>query len=190
MLIPICAHTADLHAPTLIHTFDIHLPPHLAPHVQYLPGIIALFALLMITAVQRYALPPPVGRWPAATRVISWIVPRSSARGCATAASRTTPPPHTRSTAPPSRRDTLSYDSFGDDGEFCRARGWLLLAYLVSFAAVAGAVLVMLHRFATEDAASRWVGVAAVLEVAAILGSGLVFFVARAPDEEADYGGF
>lgn len=49
-------------------------------------------------------------------------------------------------------RDEIDYDPFSDEGVYCRARTWLLAAYAVSFGAVFGSVMVMLHRYGLEDA--------------------------------------
>lgn len=43
------------------------------------------------------------------------------------------------------RDELLSYDPY-DEGTFCRSRFWLLMAYGVCLGAIAGSVLVMLHR--------------------------------------------
>lgn len=39
----------------------------------------------------------------------------------------------------------MSYDAY-DEGVYCRSRIWLLMAYALSLGAIAGSVLVMLHR--------------------------------------------
>ncbi|KAK2076407.1 hypothetical protein QBZ16_000932 [Prototheca wickerhamii] len=81
----------------------------------------------------------------------------------------------------------VDYDPFGDEGVYCRLRSWLLAAYVVSFVAVGGAVIVMLHHFGDATQDTRWIGVACVLETATILGSALLFFVSRTPGEEGGY---
>lgn len=55
----------------------------------------------------------------------------------------------------------MDYDPFGDEGVYCRLRSWLLAAYVVSFVAVGGAVIVMLHHFgdATQGEWEARVGV-------------------------------
>eukprot|EP00877_Chromochloris_zofingiensis_P002392 jgi/Chrzof1/12153/Cz06g23030.t1 len=113
---------------------------HKVPADQYIPGIVATLALVMINCIRR--------------------------------------------------DDLQDYDPF-DDGGFCRSRFWLFLSYVVSFAAVVGAVWVLLHRYALnpEQAGEIWPGVAGVFQVACILGSGLLFFVSRTP-ADGEYGGY
>jgi hypothetical protein len=107
---------------------------------QYLPGIIATLALIMINCVRRWVrarsrlqyLPPP-----------SLPPPPSAPRP--KAASTAHQP--SRAWRPPARRDDLQdYDPF-DDGGFCRSRFWLFISYIVSFGAVAGAVWVLLQDY-------------------------------------------
>ncbi len=138
-------------------------------------------------------------------------------------------------------RDELQeYDPF-DEGVFCRSRIWLFISYMVSFAAVAGAVWVLLGHYALNpDVTNVWPGVAglfqvlhyyandlltsgielvsdvrsvssvlawayptaqsvqpclksctgSVVQVTLILGSALLFFVARTPSAESNYGGY
>lgn len=54
---------------------------------------------------------------------------------------------HTRLPPLPRHRsdELLSYDTY-DEGMYCRSRIWLLMAYALSLGAIAGSVLVMLHR--------------------------------------------
>ncbi|GAB4823760.1 hypothetical protein N2152v2_010806 [Parachlorella kessleri] len=111
--------------------------PDKIPFTQYLPGIIATFALIMINAV---------------------------------------------------RRDELQSFDY-DEGVYCRARFWLLSAYIVSIGAIIGSVLVMLHYYALPDE-SKWPGLANVFSVACILGSALLFFMSRTPGEEGGGGGY
>lgn len=93
------------------------------PFSQYLPGIIATLALIMINSVRRDEL--------------------------------------------------LSYDTY-DEGMYCRSRIWLLMAYALSLGAIAGSVLVMLHRGGE---------VSSILQVACILGAALVLFTSRSEGE-------
>lgn len=89
------------------------------------------------------------------------------------------------------RRSELDeYDPF-DEGVFCRSRLWLFISYIVSFAAVAGAVWVLLGHYALNpDVTNVWPGVAGLFQVTLILGSALLFFVARTPSTESNYGGY
>jgi len=103
---------------------------------NYLPGIAATFALLLVNAV----------RWD----------------------------------------EVQSYDPWDDDGVYCRSRVWLLLAYLVSGGAIAGAAVVMIHS------GGSLLGMACVMQVACILGAALLFFVSRSEGEGGGdgYGSF
>ena len=77
---------------------------------------------------------------------------------------------------PPRCRDELlSYDA-SDEGEFCRSRFWLLMAYAISLGSIGGSVLVMLHKGGD---------VAPILQVAFILGSALVLFTSRSEGESS-----
>ena len=123
--------------PSLVNT-------HAIISLQYLPGIIAMLALLMITAVRRCAGEP----WQTVSCKKSGLL-----------CSQTLPHPHPWPR--PARRDQVDYDPFGDEGVYCRLRSWLLAAYVVSFVAVGGAVIVMLHHFgdATQGEWGPHVGV-------------------------------
>ena len=48
------------------------------------------------------------------------------------------------------REEIEQYDAF-DEGVYCRARFWLLSAYVVSVGAIIGSVLVMLHYYSLPD---------------------------------------
>lgn len=81
--------------------------------------------------------------------------------------------------------EVQGYDPWNDDGVYCRSRVWLLIAYLVCGGAIAGAAGVMI---ASGGAA---VGMAAVMQVACIIGAALLFFVSRSDGEGGDgYGSF
>jgi hypothetical protein len=82
----------------------------------------------------------------------------------------------------PFRDELASYDPWSDDGAFCRSRTWMLLAYTTCVGAIAGAVVVMIH------VGGAWLGLAATLQVALVLGGALVLFVSRPPGE--DGGGY
>ena len=63
------------------------------------------------------------------------------------------------------REELQDFDAF-DEGVFCRARSWLFLSYVVSFAAITGAVWVLLQDYALNDAvAQTWPGVAGLFQV-------------------------
>ena len=75
----------------------------------------------------------PIG---SAAQLSCLVVLRSTTRAC----------PHPPATLPRHRSDELlSYDTY-DEGVYCRSRIWLLMAYALSLGAIAGSVLVMLHR--------------------------------------------
>ena len=82
-------------------------------------------------------------------------------------------------------RDDLHAD-FDDEGVYCRARSWLFVSYVVSFAAIIGSVWVLLQDYALNDASNTvWPGVAGLLQVTLILASGLLFFISRTPSEDS-----
>lgn len=89
-------------------------------------------------------------------------------------------------------RDELDdqYDAF-DEGVYCRSRFWLFISYLVSLGAIIGSILVLLHFYAwNPDVTTLWPGVAAIFQVILILGSALLFFVARTSSTSDSYGGY
>mmetsp|Transcript_31909 Transcript_31909/g.70919 ORF Transcript_31909/g.70919 Transcript_31909/m.70919 type:complete len:167 (+) Transcript_31909:95-595(+) len=91
------------------------------------------------------------------------------------------------------RRDDLSdIDPFDDAASFCRTRFWLFVSYVVSFASIVSAVWVMIQHYSSNPdftAAEKWPGAAGIFQVTFILGSGLLFFVARTPGEN-EYEGY
>ena len=69
-----------------------------------------------------------------------------------------------------------NYDPW-DEGVYCRSRIWLLLAYLLSGGAVAGAVAVMI------GSGGGPIGIACTVQVASLLGAALLFFISRSEGE-------
>jgi hypothetical protein len=80
-----------------------------------------------------------------------------------------------------SRADVAEAAASGEEGAEARARAWLLLSWLLAFAAVGGAVAVLL---ATAGAA---VGVASVVQSALVLAAALVFWSWRSDGGGGDY---
>ena len=75
-----------------------------------------------------------------------------------------------------------NYDPW-DEGVYCRSRTWLLFAYVLSGGAVAGAVAVMI------GSSGGPIGVACTIQVAALLGAAMLFFVSRSEGEDGvEYG--
>lgn len=108
-------------------------PPSRSFFFQYLPGLAATLALVLINAV----------RWDEISAVDPW----------------------------------------DDEGVYCRSRVWLLFAYALALGAIGGATVVML------GAGGGGVGLAAVIQVACVLGGALLLFVSRSEGEAAgDYG--
>ena len=52
--------------------------------------------------------------------------------------------------SPPLREEVASYDPF-DEEVYCRSRAWLLSAYLVSFGAIIGSVVVMMRHYSLPE---------------------------------------
>ena len=78
-----------------------------------------------------------------------------------------------------------SVDPWDDEGVYCRSRVWLLLSYLVCGGSIAGATVIMIAS------GGGGIGLAAVIQVACILGGALLFFVSRSEGEnggDASYG--
>ena len=89
-----------------------------------------------------------------------------------------------------SRDELQEYDPF-DEGVFCRSRFWMFISYLVSFASIIGSVWVLLGKYALNtDATNVWPGIAGLFQVTLILGSALLFFVARTPGSDSSYGAY
>lgn len=86
------------------------------------------------------------------------------------------------------REDLTSSDPY-DDGVGCRARAWLLISYIVSFASLTGAVWVLIQHYANNDAVTSaeqmWPGVAGVVQSVLIVASGLVLWLSRPPAPES-----
>ncbi len=80
-----------------------------------------------------------------------------------------------------SRADVAEAAASGEEGAEARARAWLLLSWILAFAAVGGAVAVLL---ATAGAA---VGVASVVQSALVLTAALVFWSWRSDGGGGDY---
>mmetsp|Transcript_13159 Transcript_13159/g.25116 ORF Transcript_13159/g.25116 Transcript_13159/m.25116 type:complete len:151 (-) Transcript_13159:193-645(-) len=83
------------------------------------------------------------------------------------------------------RRENLrAYDPF-DDGSDCRMRFWLFISYVVSFSSLVAAVWVLIQHYASNPGVTTsqdmWPGVAGVIQSTLILGSGLLFWLSRAP---------
>ncbi len=78
------------------------------------------------------------------------------------------------------RLDEISSVDPWDEGVYCRSRVWLLVAYVVCAASIAGATLTML------TAGASGIGIASVVQVASILAGALLFFVSRSEGESGD----
>ncbi|GAX76275.1 hypothetical protein CEUSTIGMA_g3719.t1 [Chlamydomonas eustigma] len=120
----------------------IALSPHRVPFDQYLPGIIATLALVMINLI---------------------------------------------------RKDELADIDPFDDASYCRARVWLFLSYVVSFASLVAAVWVMIQHYSSNPdftPAEKWPGAAGIFQVSFILGSALLFFISRTPGNSSSYDGY
>ena len=88
------------------------------------------------------------------------------------------------------RRDDLeAYDSYGDGGDACRARGWLFGSYVVSAAAVAGAAAGLVASYGAAAGPAAWPGAAGVLQVVLVLGGALALFASRGGDGGDGFGG-
>ncbi|CAM6096770.1 unnamed protein product [Calypogeia fissa] len=81
------------------------------------------------------------------------------------------------------RRDELQEYSPYDDGEGCRSRTWLFLAYVISFVSLAGSVGLLVEDALVPEKPSTWTGVAGVLQCSFVLGSGLIFWTSRSVND-------
>ncbi|KAJ7563628.1 hypothetical protein O6H91_03G117700 [Diphasiastrum complanatum] len=79
------------------------------------------------------------------------------------------------------KEDLQEYSSY-DDGEGCRSRTWLFLAYVISFVSLAGSVGMLVQDSLVPKGPSTWTGVAGVLQCFLILISGLVFWTSRSSE--------
>lgn len=82
------------------------------------------------------------------------------------------------------RREELSSSEAFEEEVFCRARAWLFMSYVVAFASVIGATMILLAGKSTA------IGVACLMQVILILAAALVFFVARTPIDGDEYSSF
>ncbi|KAL2633474.1 hypothetical protein R1flu_004953 [Riccia fluitans] len=80
------------------------------------------------------------------------------------------------------KEELVEYSPF-DDGEGCRSRTWLFLAYVISFVSLAGSVGMLIEDALVEGRPSTWTGVAGVLQCTFVLASGLVFWTSRSANE-------
>jgi hypothetical protein len=86
-----------------------------------------------------------------------------------------------------SRHDLAGSADFYGDGGQKRIRAYLLCVYVISFAALAVSVGVLVHD-GKDDGNDLWPGIATVLQTTLILASGMVFF--NTQNTEADNDGF
>ncbi|KAF6248358.1 hypothetical protein COO60DRAFT_1582182 [Scenedesmus sp. NREL 46B-D3] len=83
-----------------------------------------------------------------------------------------------------SREDTDSYIGFGDDGEQCRTKCGLFIAYVAAFGSIAGAVVILL--LLKQQGGDLMIGVGAVCQTAIICLSGLLTWLCKS-SEGSDY---
>ncbi|KAH7388395.1 hypothetical protein KP509_16G073900 [Ceratopteris richardii] len=77
------------------------------------------------------------------------------------------------------KRDDIQDYSPYDDGEGCRSRTWLFLAYVISFVSLAGSVGLLIQDALVDAAASSWTGVAGILQCVFVLASGIIYWTSR-----------
>jgi hypothetical protein len=114
------------------------MPPCLP---QYIPGIVATLALLMINCVRRDDLQGAGGGlWGWATRSTGGQHGKEAVQTDDRLTNRRA------NRRPPQPNPPPDYDPF-DDGGFCRSRFWLFISYMVSFASLVGAVWVLAQHY-------------------------------------------
>eukprot|EP00249_Psilotum_nudum_P010017 c22284_g1_i1 orf=416-835(+) len=77
------------------------------------------------------------------------------------------------------KRDDLQDYSPFDEGEGCRSKTWLFLAYVIAFVSLAGSVGMLIEDAVLKTGPSTWTGVAGVLQCFFVLASGLIFWTSR-----------
>lgn len=82
------------------------------------------------------------------------------------------------------RRDDADYVGYGDEGDQCRAKCGLFLAYCCAFGSIAGAVVVLL--LLKQQGADLAIGVGSVCQTAILCLSGLITWLCKA-SEASDY---